>query len=115
MNFPDAVKSGFENYFNFEGRARRSEYWWWFLFYIIAYASAIGIDVMLSLGMLSLVVSLALMAPSLALGARRLHDINKSGWWQLLLLIPLIGMIILMVLAAKQGDASENRFGKPRV
>lgn len=114
MNFQNAVTSGFENYFNFEGRATRSEYWWWFLFYIIVYFAAIAVDVVLSLGVLSLVVSLALLAPSLALGARRLHDINKSGWWQLLLLIPLIGILIIIFLAAKKGDVSENRFGVPR-
>lgn len=114
MNFQNSVKSGFENYFNFEGRATRSEYWWWFLFYVIAYVSTIGVDMILSLGALSLVVSLALFAPSLAVGARRLHDINKSGWWQLLYIIPLIGMLVMIYFFVQKGDVSDNRFGSPR-
>ena len=114
MNFVNAVKTGFENYFNFNGRASRPEYWWWFLFYIIVYFAAITLDSVFSLGALSLVVSLALFVPSLAVGARRLHDINKSGWWQLLMIIPLIGIIIILILSAKRGDAGPNRFGNPR-
>ncbi|HNQ91974.1 MAG TPA: DUF805 domain-containing protein [Alphaproteobacteria bacterium] len=115
MNFPDAVKSGFDNYINFEGRASRSEYWWWWLFYMLAYAGAIVIDIALSLGLLSVLISLALLAPSLSIGARRLHDINKSGWWQLLVLIPLIGPIILIIWYCMKGNLGENRFGPPVV
>lgn len=111
MNFQDAVKSSLNKYAVFEGRASRSEYWWFFLFNITLYVAAIVLDSILSFGFLSMIVSLGLLAPSLAVGARRLHDINKSGWWQLLYLIPLIGFIIVLIFLVKQGDAGENRFG----
>jgi len=114
MKFPDAIKSCFNNFINFEGRATRSEYWWWFLFYIVTYIAAMFIDLVLSLGVLSLVVSLVLFAPSIAVGARRLHDINKSGWWQLLIIIPLIGFLILIFFYVKKSDVGTNRFGPPR-
>jgi uncharacterized membrane protein YhaH (DUF805 family) len=115
MNFPDAVKSGFENYVNFEDRASRSEFWWWTLFYIITYVAAIAIDITLSLGFLSVLISLTFLAPSLAVGARRLHDINKSGWWQLIYFIPLLGMIVMLIFLVKKGNPEENRFGKPSI
>ncbi len=114
MNFQDAIKSGFENYFNFGGRATRSEFWWWFLFQIICYVAASVLDGVLGLGTLSLVASLALLAPSLAVGSRRLHDINKSGWLQLLYFIPLIGLLVMIYFLVQKSDASENRFGSPR-
>jgi len=50
--------------------------------------------------------------PSLSLGARRLHDINRTGWWQLLLFVPLLGLIVIMILAAKDGDIGKNRYGQ---
>lgn len=115
MNFQDAVKSGFDKFAVFEGRATRSEYWWWVLFYMVVYISAIAIDIMLGLGVLALLVSLGLMAPSLAVATRRLHDINKSGWWQLLYLLPLIGMIVMVYFLVQPGEQKENRFGPVRI
>lgn len=115
MNFPDAVKSGFENFVNFEGRAARSEFWWWQLFAFLVNIVASVIDASLNLGFLSPLASLALLAPGLAVAARRLHDINKSGWWQLLVLLPIIGWIVLLIWYVKQGDIAENRFGRPVV
>ncbi len=114
MNFQDAVKSGFDNFINFEGRATRSEYWWWFLFYIIAYVTAIVLGSAINVGIIPLVVSLGLWAPSLAVGTRRLHDINKSGWWQLLYLIPLIGLLVMIYFFVQPSNTSDNRFGSPR-
>lgn len=110
MNLPDAVKSCLNNYINFEGRATRSEYWWFFLFYLIVNILTMVLDALLGLGVLSTLATLALLAPSLAVGARRLHDIGKSGWWQLLWIVPIIGLIIFYLLA-KKGDEGENRFG----
>lgn len=102
-----------KKYTVFEGRARRKEFWMFALINCI-----IGII----LGMISSalsdknniignIYSLAVLIPSLAVGARRLHDINKSGWWQLLSFIPIIGWIWLIVLLATSGDAANNRFG----
>lgn len=115
MNFVDAVKSGFENYVNFEGRATRSEFWWWSLFGFLAGAAAGVLDAVLMLGFINTLVSLALLAPGLAVGARRLHDINKSGWWQLLWFIPIIGWAILIYWDVKKGDEGENRFGAAKI
>ena len=114
MNFPDSVKSALNNFVNFEGRASRSEYWWFFLFYLIVYFAAIGIDVALGLGFVSLLVSLALLAPSLSVGARRLHDIGKSGWLQLLYIIPIIGLLVMIFFLVQPSHAGANRFGEPR-
>ena len=113
MDFKTAVNSALTNFINFEGRASRSEYWWFFLFYVIVYIGALIIDSVLSLGVLGLLVTLGLLAPSLAVGARRLHDINKSGWWQLLCLIPLVGFLILIYFYVQKSDAGTNRFGAP--
>jgi uncharacterized membrane protein YhaH (DUF805 family) len=101
MSFVDAIKSGFRNYAVFKGRAGRSEYWWFFLFSILAQSAASGFG--LALGNL---VSLALLLPSIAVGVRRLHDIDKRGWW---LLVPIANLVLL----ARSGDAGENRFGPP--
>lgn len=113
MNFVDAAKSGFNNYINFEGRASRSEYWFFVLFFVIVYILAIVMDVILSLGVVSLLVNLIFLAPSLSVGARRLHDINKSGWWQLLYIIPLLGMLVMIFFLVQRGNLGENRFGPP--
>jgi len=113
MNFPDAVKSGLNNYINFEGRATRSEFWWFVLFNLIVGIVTAVLDVATGLMVLNMLASLALLAPNLAVGARRLHDIDKSGWWQLLMLIPLIGLIVLIIFFVKTGNTGANRFGPP--
>ena len=61
--------------------------------------------------MISMLFSLATLLPSLAVGARRLHDTNRSGWWQLLWLIPVIGWIVMIVFLVQEGEAGDNRFG----
>jgi len=104
-----------KKYAEFNGRARRKEFWYFFLCNL-----AIGI----ALGILSLIpfigrlfavvswlFSLALLIPNLAVGFRRLHDTNRSGLWILLVLIPLVGAIILLVWAAMEGTAGENQYG----
>ncbi len=97
-----------KNYINFEGRANRSEFWYFILFDIII--SAILASLSQSLAN---IYSLLVLIPTLAVGARRLHDIGKSGWMQLVGLIPLIGWIWLIILFAKKGDTGENKYGKP--
>ena len=115
MNFGQAIQSGFKNYIGFEGRACRSEYWFWVLFTVLAgFATAI-IDAVLFSGSepspLNVLFNLAVLLPSIAVGARRLHDIDKTGWRLLLWLVPIVGWIILILWAVQKGDGASNRFG----
>ncbi|ABO24857.1 DUF805 domain-containing protein [Shewanella loihica] len=96
---------------DFTGRARRKEFWMFTLFYIIFYAVAATIDVVTGLYMLSGIFSLALLIPTLAISARRLHDTGRSGWWQLIGLIPLIGAIVLIVFYV-QDSVEGNEYGE---
>lgn len=114
MNFGEAIKFGFSNYANFEGRSRRSAYWWWFLFTTLVSAG----EQIISQGDNNLIgsvvaglVGLALLLPSLAFGVRRLHDTNRSGWNLLYILIPLAGAIILLVFFVEDSNQDTNRFG----
>lgn len=107
MNFVDAVKICFTKYVGFEGRATRSEYWWWVLFVFLV-AIALGV---LDLQMLSGLFSLGILLPSLAVGARRLHDIGKSGWWLLVNLIPLVGWLVLLYFMVQPSQAGSNEYG----
>jgi uncharacterized membrane protein YhaH (DUF805 family) len=88
MGFTEAISSGFSNYVGFAGRASRSEYWYWTLFAIIVALVAIVIDIVVFPDMemrpVNTIVGLALFLPGLAVAARRLHDLNQSGWWLLL-------------------------------
>jgi uncharacterized membrane protein YhaH (DUF805 family) len=113
----------YRRYTDFQGRSRRTEYWMFFLFTFLVYAvfegliAAVGggrlhpniIGVLLSI--LLAVFVLGSMIPSIAVGVRRLHDTNRSGWFVLLGLIPLLGGIIVIVLMCLDGTAGENRFG----
>ncbi len=105
MTFGESIKTCFSKYADFEGRATRSEFWWWMLFVFLA-SAATGIVS----EVLSGVFSLAVLLPNLAAGARRLHDTDRSGWLQLIALIPLIGWILLIVWCAQEGK-EPNRFG----
>lgn len=119
MNFQQAVRNVFSNYATFNGRARRAEYWWWILFVILAALivgildSALfgGMHTMRDNGPLSAILSVALLLPGLAVGSRRLHDIDRSGWWLLIGLIPLVGTILLIWWFCTRGTAGPNRFG----
>lgn len=102
-----------KNYCNFEGRATRREFWMFFLFtfilgFIFGLFGKVGMYI-------SCVVSLALLLPNLGLAVRRLHDINKSGWFLFLSLIPLVGAIILIVWYCKAGDNGANQYGEEPV
>lgn len=104
MTFGESISTCFSKYATFDGRATRSEFWWFFLFTFLASAAASMVSETLS-GLFSLAVLL----PSLAVGARRLHDVDKSAWLLLLWLIPVIGWIILIVWAAQEGK-EPNRY-----
>lgn len=128
MNFVDAVRSGFNNYANFSGRALRSEYWWWVVFVWIAGIVANIIDRALGLtiyttnmngieqgsGPIAAIVGLALLIPGLAVLVRRLHDTDRSGWWFWLVIIPIIGWIVLIVFLATSGTPGPNKYGPSR-
>lgn len=107
-----------KQYADFNGRARRKEYWMFILFYIIFAIVAIILDNILGLAMESIgygplygLYTLAMFIPSLAVVVRRLHDTGKSGWMVLVSLIPLVGGIWLLVLMATEGNAGENEYG----
>ena len=110
----DALKK----YAVFEGRARRQEYWLFVLLYVILYIGAGVIDVVvgtfdleLGIGLFGAVVSLGLLIPSISVGVRRLHDIDKSGWMYLLAIVP-IANIVLLVFLCLDGTQGNNRFGE---
>lgn len=105
-----------KKYAVFSGRSQRSEYWFFVLFYLIIYIVLAVLDGLVfksgsQIGILSGVFSLAMIVPSLAVAARRLHDTDRSGWWQLLVLIPLIGVIVLIVFLAQDTKPGENKYG----
>ena len=106
MNFADAIQVCFQKYVDFSGRAKRPEYWWFFLFCILG---SLGLEMVSS--MLSWIFSLATLLPSLAVGARRLHDTSRSGWLQLLWIVPIIGWIIMIVFLVQEGQSEDNRYG----
>lgn len=95
-----------KNYATFDGRATRSEYWYFILFNIIISIVLSIIDEIATGGVLGIIYCLAVLIPFIAVATRRLHDINKSGWWQLIGLIPLIGAIVLLVFFCT--DSKEN-------
>jgi uncharacterized membrane protein YhaH (DUF805 family) len=101
--FLDPLK---HHYFDFDGRVTRQTFWMFTLWYAIIYVviSVVSDEV-------AGLFALAVLLPSLGLGARRLHDIGKSGWWQLIGLIPVIGWIVIIVWLATQGSAGANEYG----
>jgi uncharacterized membrane protein YhaH (DUF805 family) len=107
-----------KKYADFSGRAPRAEYWWFYLLIIIGYIVATILDSLLGLdgavgpyGIVTALFGLAVLIPSIAVGARRLHDTDRSGWWLLIGLIPLIGAIVLLVFFVLPGTQGSNRFG----
>jgi uncharacterized membrane protein YhaH (DUF805 family) len=108
MTFVESIRICFSKYAEFEGRATRPEFWWWILFVFLASAAASIVSPVLS-GLFSLAVLL----PNISVAARRLHDTDRSGWLQLVLLIPLIGLI-LMIYWCVQPSKEPNRFASTK-
>lgn len=104
MTFVESVQTCFKKYAEFNGRASTPEYWWWVLFIVLA--SVAGQMVGDVVGGL---VSLATLLPSIGVTTRRLHDIDKSGWWQLIYIIPLLGWAV-MIYWCIQNPVEPNRF-----
>ncbi len=107
-----------KKYAVFSGRSRRMEYWYFVLFNIIVAVVLSLIDRLTgtfsaasNIGLLSGIYALAVLIPTLAVTVRRLHDIDRTGWWILINLIPLIGTIVLLVFELTPGTPGSNRFG----
>jgi uncharacterized membrane protein YhaH (DUF805 family) len=126
VGFSDAIQSGLANYTNFSGRSSRSAYWWWVLFTSLLSLVAQALDAWLrpggmgtpsyagiAIGLITGIVGVALIVPSLAVLVRRLHDTDRSGWWWLIAVIPVIGWLVLLYFLVSPGTPGENRFGRP--
>lgn len=107
-----------KKYAVFGGRARRKEYWYFVLFNIIVSLALGIIDGVTGsfspengIGLLGAIYSLAVLIPSIAVSVRRLHDTDRSGWWLLIALIPLIGAIVLLVFMVQDSKPGQNQFG----
>ena len=118
MSFKEAVSSVFSNYANFNGRARRSEYWYFVLFNLIV-SAVLSILHNLTAGSFlgniftaaQYVYSLAVLVPGLAVAWRRLHDTGRSGAWYLIGLVPLVGAILLIVWCCQDSQPEANQYG----
>ena len=117
MTFQKSIETCFKKYFVFDGRAKRSEFWWFFLFcFLVGIVTAFSDVVVLGYtweqyGPINIIAQLGVFIPSLSVGARRLHDTNRSGWWQLLILT-IVGIILLIVWFASEGKKKKNKFGR---
>lgn len=103
MTFQESIRVCFAKYADFSGRASRSEYWWFFLFDTLGFVGLSMIN-----DVLGLVFYLATLLPSLAAGARRLHDTDRSGWWLLIGLVPIIGVIVLVVFLVQDSKGEQT-------
>ncbi len=99
------------NYFNVNGRARRTEYWMYFLVYLGIAIVASVLDGLLDSQKIGALVALVHLVPSITVGVRRLHDIGRSGWWLLIALLPLVGWLIALYWAVKEGQPHDNAYG----
>lgn len=106
----EAIRSGFRHYVDASGRARRSEFWWW-----TAFTTAVYVLLSLIPGdaakIANIVFSLGTLLPSFAVQIRRLHDIDRKGWWLLIAFIPIIGWIVLLIWNCRIGTKDDNRYG----
>mgnify|MGYP001256933478 FL=1 len=120
MNFRVAVIKCFMLYTVFSGRAKRAEFWWFFLFSAIVGLIGSITDSTLgtkrvfedgnSIGLFQSLIQIVIFLPGLAVGSRRLHDTNKTGWWQLLWIIPIFGWIPLIIFLSFPSNDDENKY-----
>ena len=112
MNFIESIKTCYKKFFDFSGRASKSEFWWFQLYAIIIYALMFVFQGDLSI--LFSIITIANAIPNWAASVRRLHDTDKSGWFVLISIIPIIGLFIIFLLIG-DGSKGKNRFGpKPK-
>ena len=118
MNFGEAILSGFRNYVTFSGRAARPEFWYWVLFAFLAGSVTAILDRAVfadsDVQPLNSIAGLIMLLPGLAVGVRRLHDIDRSGWW-ILISLTVIGIALLIYWNCQPGTPGPNRFGPERV
>ena len=110
MNFGQAISSGLSHYVTFSGRAPRSEFWFWFLFVFILSVVCGIVDAGIGMRILGAIIALGLILPGISMGIRRLHDIDRTGWW-CLIAFTVIGTILLIVWACMKGTTGPNRYG----
>ena len=113
MSIGEAVRSGLSQYATFSGRAGRSEFWLWVVATVVASIvlglldHAIGMgDVMPLSGLFGLLI----LIPNIAVSVRRLHDTDRSGWWLLIVLVPIVGWLVLLWFYIQKGTPGANRF-----
>ena len=129
MTFMESVQTCIkQKYAAFSGRASRSEYWWFFLFTVLGgivlslidgvLGTTIGYNQIIAgkivhqeIGIIDALFQLAMLVPAIAVSVRRLHDTDRSGWFYLLIFIPIIGPVVLIVFFIQQGTNGRNRFG----
>jgi uncharacterized membrane protein YhaH (DUF805 family) len=114
MGFGEAINTCFAKYATFSGRAARPEYWYWVLFTLLAGLVFVVIKLRVweeGGEVLTFIFDIATIIPSIAVAARRLHDTDRSGWWQLLAFVPIIGWILLLIWMCQRGTPDSNRFG----
>ena len=100
MNPIDATSVCLRKFATFAGIAGRPEFWWFtFVSYVLITVTSLANEIA------GAVVCLALLVPLLAAGSRRLHDTSRSGWWQFVVLIPVVGFIVYIVLMARPGKS----------
>jgi len=107
-----------KKYADFSGRAQRAEYWYFILFYLLILIGLTIVDSIsgsydtkTGMGAFGAIFTLVMLIPSIAVGARRLHDTDRTGWWLLIGLVPLVGAIVLLVFTVQNGTPGANRFG----
>jgi uncharacterized membrane protein YhaH (DUF805 family) len=107
-----------KQYATFNGRARRKEYWFFVLFNVLALIGLTTLDVLVGtfsveaeIGLFSGLYALAMVIPGLAVLVRRLHDTDRSGWWALLNLLPVVGALVVLVFTLLDSQPGANRFG----
>jgi uncharacterized membrane protein YhaH (DUF805 family) len=120
MNFRVSVIKCFMLYTVFSGRAKRAEFWWFFLFSAIVGIIGSITDSTLgtrkvfedgnTIGLFQSMIQIVILLPGLSVGSRRLHDTNKTGWWQLLWIIPIFGWIPLMIFLSFPSNDDENKY-----
>ncbi|MBT5615062.1 MAG: DUF805 domain-containing protein [Flavobacteriales bacterium] len=124
MTLAQSVSSCFNNYATFKGRASRSEFWYFYLFtiivsFVLSFINSFGVgygsETIATIGAgLYGIFALAVLLPSLAVTVRRLHDVNRSGWW-LLIYLTIIGIFVILYWLCKAGDNNENNYGPPQI
>lgn len=117
MTFSQAIQSGFAHYIDFEGRTSRSGYWYWVLFAILVSLAAQMLDTGVMgiydrMGPFYTIAALTMFLPNLAIAVRRLHDIDRSGWWFLIVFTG-IGAFLLLYWYCQKSDDGINRYGAP--